>query len=153
MIREKNVLQIRKLRERDRQDWEELFRGYCAFYQVPASDQQVDAVWAWLIDESHIFEGLVAEKSGEGLVGLAHFNPRPNPLRGCDTCYLSDLFVKPEMRGTGLGNQLYRSVMEVCRERGWPALNLLTQQSNETAQALYDRYGEKTDFYWYATSL
>ncbi len=143
----------RPIKPEDFDQWKPLFEGYCAFYERVIDEAHIETVWLWLTDPSHIMEGFVAERDDRTLIGLAHFHPRPNNLAACDTCYLSDLFVAPHVRERGVGDGLYKAVMEECRKRGWPVLNLLTQHSNETAQKLYDRYGAKTDFYWYATAI
>ncbi|GLR25197.1 GNAT family N-acetyltransferase [Limnobacter litoralis] len=55
---------------------------------------------------------------------------------------LSSLGVLPQLQGAGLGNQLVKSFLNVCKEKGLPAVYLTTDQSdNDKANAFYQRCG------------
>ena len=58
----------RPVAEPDRERWAELYRGYAAFYEVPAPD--LDHLWR-RITELDELECFVAELDGD-VVGLAH---------------------------------------------------------------------------------
>lgn len=143
----------RALEASDKIRWSALFDGYCEFYEYPISEKRSATVWEWLMDDQNPCECRVADSDDFGVIGLAHYNPRPDSLDGNYSCYLADLFVDPKARGLGIGDGLYRDVMDICRQRGWDTLNLLTHYSNKQAQKVYDRYGAKTDFYWYSTTI
>ena len=88
--------------ERDRERWAELYRGYCAFYEVPASD--LDHLWRRLVGEGEL-ECFVAELDGL-VVGLAHVRAFARPLEGDTAGFLDDLFVDPTQRGGGVGSRI-----------------------------------------------
>ena len=52
---------VAPLKSEDRPAWEELARGYKAFYRTPATDAQYEAAWRQLRDE------------GSGLCGLGAY--------------------------------------------------------------------------------
>lgn len=64
-------------------------------------------------------------------------------------CYLQDLFVAEEARGLGLGRALIEAVYEAARNVGASRVYWLTQESNKTARALYDKLAERSGFIQY----
>jgi hypothetical protein len=64
--------------EPDQERCAELYRGYCAFYEVPAPD--LDHLWRRLTAGGEI-ECFVAELDGD-VVGLAHVREFARPLEG-----------------------------------------------------------------------
>lgn len=83
--------------EPDRERWAELYRGYSAFYEVPAPD--LDHLWHRLVVEGEL-ECFVAEVDGL-VVGLAHVRAFARPLEGDTAGFLDDLFVDPTSAGVG----------------------------------------------------
>jgi GNAT superfamily N-acetyltransferase len=53
------------------------------------------------------------------LVGLAHYRPFPRPLSATFGCFLDDLFVAPDSRGSGAADLLLAELRLVARESGW----------------------------------
>jgi GNAT superfamily N-acetyltransferase len=64
-------------------------------------------------------------------------------------CYLQDLFVVGEARGLGLGRALIEAVYETARNVGASRVYWLTQESNTSARALYDKLAERSGFIQY----
>ena len=91
---------IRHVEQADRAQWDRLYLGYAAHYQVETDIPRRDSLFAWLLNPGHVCGGLVAE-TNDGLVGLAHYRSMPSPLRGAEVGFLDDLFVDPERRGLG----------------------------------------------------
>jgi GNAT superfamily N-acetyltransferase len=110
-------------------------------------------VWSWLLDPGHVLEALVAREPGGRLVGLAHFRAMPRPLTGSDAAFLDDLFVDPDYRGHGLGDQLLLRLKEVARERGWTIIRWLTADNNYRARGVYDRHATRTQWITYQIDL
>jgi ribosomal protein S18 acetylase RimI-like enzyme len=67
-------------------------------------------------------------------------------------CLLNDLYVAPGGRGRGIGKALIQLAREHAASQGSACLRWQTEQSNETAQRLYDRLGA-TRSAWYSYSL
>lgn len=55
--------------------------------------------------------------------------------------FLTELFLVPEARGHGLGNQALDHVEAVARQHGARALHLMAREENVVARRLYARHG------------
>ena len=135
--------------EEDRPGWRRLYDLYAEFYRMPMDDTIAGRVWNWLDDPSHPVKGLVAKTPDGKVVGFTHFRPMPSPLRGVDLCFLDDLFVLPEVRGTRLGEALIQAVVDEAKRQGWPAVRWITAEDNVRARRLYDRVAKKTHWATY----
>jgi ribosomal-protein-alanine N-acetyltransferase len=127
---------IRPATTADIPELEELWRAFGAEVPEPpyvVVDERKE------LEELHalVREGiaLVAESDG-GLVGfaLAH---RRGPRHG----FLSDVYVRPEARRSGVARALVHEVATRLREQGAEALELEVVASNEGARAVYERWG------------
>ena len=146
-------IRIRALEAGDRAAWDGLYQGYADFYQVEQSAGMRERVWTWLHDPAHECRGLVAEAGDGGLIGLTHFRPYARPLAASTGCFLDDLFVTPEARGTGAAAMLIDAVREIAQAQGWTVLRWITQEDNYRARGLYDRVAEKTVWVTYDIKL
>jgi GNAT superfamily N-acetyltransferase len=136
-----------------RQDWEKLYAGYAAFYQVVQTLEMRATVWGWILDPSHEVEGLIAVDPSGRAVGLAHFRPFARPLAARMGGFLGDLFVAPEARGSGAAQALIEAVARLGRERGWSVVRWITAEDNHRARAAYDRLATRTRWLTYEISL
>ena len=141
-------MQIRKPKPEDRPEWDRLYSGYATFYKVDQTPEMRDRVWGWLHDPAHESEGLVAEE-GDHLVALAHFRPFARPLSATTGCFLDDLFVDPETRGTGVADAMLAALEEIARTRGWTVVRWITAENNYRARAVYDRKAVRTGWVTY----
>ena len=57
-------------------------------------------------------------------------------------CYLEDLFLDEAARGKGIGKALLDDLVEKAKANGWARLYWHTDEGNETARRLYDKYTE-----------
>src|SRR5215475_9199792 len=64
-------------------------------------------------------------------------------------CYLEDLFVDPTRRKTGAGRALIEAVYRAADARQCTRTYWVTDASNATARALYDRVAGKEPFVQY----
>jgi ribosomal protein S18 acetylase RimI-like enzyme len=91
----------------------------------------------------------VVEDASGALSAFAQYQLMHRSLGGTMTCYLSDLWVDPAMRGAGTGRALIDHVLDFARKRGLPGVRWLTQESNYPARMVYDAYARRTDFILY----
>ena len=122
----------------DRLQWEALYRGYAVFYKVDTGATKLQTLFDWLLDPSHVCEGVVALAEDGGLAGLAQFRMMPSPLRGAEAGFLDDLFVDPARRGKGAGAAFLHHVDGIAAARGWPVTTWITRDANYRARGLYD---------------
>lgn len=143
------TLTIRPLAPADHAEWRRLWTGYLEFYNTSVSEAVYAVTFARLIDPARPQQNaLVAELDGR-LVGLVHYIYHAHNWRAEDVCYLQDLYVDPETRGTGAGRALIEAVYAAADANGTPAVYWLTQEFNTTARQLYDRIATVTPFIKY----
>ncbi len=140
---------IRPLRAADEADWRRLWTGYLEFYKTSVSEQVYRTTFARLLgDDPQDFHGLVAERDGK-LIGLTHYLFHRHCWRIENVIYLQDLYVDPEVRGSGAGRALIEAVYAAADAAGCPSVYWLTQDFNATARLLYDRIAKVTPFIRY----
>jgi ribosomal protein S18 acetylase RimI-like enzyme len=133
----------------DRKEWESLYFGYAEYYQVPMDQSILDTVWSWIFDENNPFYALIAKSdSGESL-GLMHYRAMPSPLRGKLVGFLDDLYVKPQGRGTGVVDALYKALNDSASDKGWPFVRWITADDNYRGRNVYDKLSDKTKWVTY----
>jgi GNAT superfamily N-acetyltransferase len=140
---------IRPLAARDEPDWRRLWTAYLAFYETTVPETVYASTFARLLgDDPQDFSGLIATVDGRAM-GLTHYLFHRHCWKVENTCYLQDLFVTPEARGTGLGRRLIEAVYAAADANGTPSVYWLTQEFNTTARQLYDRIARVTPFIRY----
>lgn len=141
---------IRRLGASDRIPWERLFRAYIDFYQATVADDVIELAWQRLITgPPDGFLGLVAVDDTGHPVAIAHVLFHISTWSPTTYCYLEDLFVDPSARGAGIGRALIEAVYRAADERGCTRTYWMTQETNDSARALYDRVAEKSQFIRY----
>lgn len=140
---------IRPLRQDDEAQWRRLWTGYLEFYDSSVPEEVYRTTFARLIDPARKHQGaLVAEQDG-ALIGLVHYIYHAHNWRVEDVCYLQDLYVDPQVRGTGAGRRLIEAVYAEADRNGTPSVYWMTQEFNATARQLYDRIAKLTPFIKY----
>ncbi len=133
----------------DRKGWEKLYCEYAEFYQVPMNQEILDTVWSWIFDEHNKFYALMAKDDAGKCLGLMHYRAMPSPLRGKLVGFLDDLYVKPEVRGGGVVDALYKALSDAASENGWPFVRWITADNNYRGRSVYDKLSEKTQWLTY----
>lgn len=146
-------LTVRPLNLEDREQWGLLYQGYADFYEVRQTPEMRDTVWSWLHDETKEPQGLVAAKPSGQLVGLAHYRSFARPLSATTGCFLDDLFVGPDERGSGAADALINAIKEIAAVKGWSVIRWITADNNYRARAVYDRLATKTQWVTYDIKL
>jgi GNAT superfamily N-acetyltransferase len=140
---------IRPVAANDVVEWRRLWTSYLEFYAATVPEEVYRTTFARLISEgSPEINGLIAEVDGRP-VGLVHYIFHRHGWKVEEVCYLQDLYVAPEARGTGLGRALIEAVYVRADAAGRPAVYWLTQEFNHEARKLYDRIAKVTPFIRY----
>lgn len=141
---------IRPVAPEDRDQWQAMFDAYQEFYKRPGLPQEFfDQAFARLMSgDAADFHGLVAV-DGTELLGLTHYVFHPNLRLPAGSCYLQDLFTRPEARGRGVGRALIQAVYGAADAAGVSDVYWLTAEDNYAGRMLYDRVGIKSPFIRY----
>ena len=143
---------IRPIGPADQAAWMPLWRGYQSFYQTDIPDEVSAVTWARLLDPAEPMAGALAWQ-GDRAVGLVHHIRHRSCWTTGDYCYLQDLFVAADIRGSGAGRRLIEHVYDIARTAGCARVYWLTHETNTTAMQLYDKVADRSGFVQYRKSL
>ena len=137
-----SLMQVDSARDDDLDVLLPLMRGYCDFYEVAPPDEGLERMARTLIAAPDP-EGmlLVARDDAGKPVGFAAVGWKWSSLRAARVAIMEDLFVHPDVRGTGAGRALIAACADRARDGGAPCLMWTTALDNERAQAVYDSVG------------
>ena len=146
---DRSRVKIRPLAPDDRSAWAPLWEGYNRFYERTIPAEVTEVTWARLMAPDEDPRGFVAVDGDGRLVGFTHYLFHLSTAQVGPVCYLQDLFVSPDVRGSGAGRALIEAVYEAADAAGAEQVYWLTQTFNETARRLYDRVASVTPFIKY----
>ncbi|NJY64297.1 GNAT family N-acetyltransferase [Salinimicrobium sp. CDJ15-81-2] len=145
-------LEIRNARKEDMPAVLELIKELAAFENEPdAVITTVDTLETEGFGENPLFHVFVAEVDGK-IEGMALVYYRFSTWKG-RTLHLEDLIVREEMRGTGIGNALYRKVIAYAKEQGLKRVEWVVLDWNKHAIDFYERSGAKILKDWYTVQM
>ncbi|MBB2964112.1 GNAT family N-acetyltransferase [Methylobacterium sp. R2-1] len=136
----------------DEADWRRLWVGYLAFYGEDLAEAVTAATWRRILDPASPVFARVAERE-KRLVGMTVNVLHEGTWTVAPICYLEDLFVAPDARGTGLGRALIADLIALGKEQGWSRLYWHTETGNAQARRLYERFATADDFCRYRLVL
>lgn len=139
---------IERVTEGDLAELLPLMRGYCDFYGVAPSDDELLA----------LARALIADPQREGVQLIARDDDEDGTPLGFATIYwlwstsiaariglMNDLFTAAGARRRGVGAALIQSCLDEVRARGGALLQWQTAIDNHTAQALYESVGARRE--------
>ena len=101
----------------------------------------------FLFGERPVAEALIAEFETTP-IGFALYFPTFSTFVGRPGLYLEDLYVRPNMRGKGVGTLLLQHVARLARERGCGRLEWSVLNWNEPAIRFYETLGARAMDDW-----
>jgi GNAT superfamily N-acetyltransferase len=143
---------VRPLARSDYEQWLPLWDGYNAFYgrsgptALPLDITRMTG--ARFFDAYEPVHCMIAESGGR-LVGLVHYLFHRSTTAIEPVCYLQDLFTNEPARGKGVGGALISEVYRQAKAAGSLRVYWQTHETNRTAQALYDKFAERSGFIVY----
>ena len=146
-------LNVRAVRPADAQAWLALWRGYCAALDGAVPDTTTEGVWQRILAPDEPIWCLVACRLDSEPVGFANYVLHPHTWSLQPICYLEDLFVVPEARGSGAGRMLMVALISLGKQHGWRRVYWHTHENNYRARTLYDRLTQRTDYVRYDIEL
>jgi len=143
---------IHDLTAADRDEWLPLWSAYLDFYETTLPDAVTETTFERLVAGRELHGALARDADGRA-VGLVHWFAHPATWTATAYCYLEDLYVSPDARGTGAGRALIEHARAWAEASGCSKLYWLTHETNTTARALYDRVAKQTGFVHYEIRL
>jgi GNAT superfamily N-acetyltransferase len=107
--------------------------------QISTSEKQLRET---LFGDERFVEVLLAEFDGM-MVGYALFFKNFSTFLGKPGIYLEDLYVKPEMRGKGIGKALLDRIISTAKQRNYGRVEWSVLDWNESAIDFYLKIGAK----------
>lgn len=145
-----NGLKIRPLQPNDQPEWRRLWTLYLEYYESTVPEEVYTTTFARLLSgEDNEFAGLIALLDDQP-IGLTHYLFHRHCWKVENVCYLQDLVVDKDLRGTGVGRALIEEVYRKADEANCPSVYWMTQHFNEVGRRLYDRVGQLTPFITYS---
>ena len=145
-------LALRPPAHADRAAWDRLWQGYQRFYKVEIAQEVSDQTWARLHDPAEPIWACLAWQ-GARAVGMVHWIYHRSTWTDGPYCYLQDLYVDEDVRGSGAGRALIAHVRADAEAARASRLYWLTHETNTDAMQLYDRIAEKSGFVQYRKIL
>lgn len=149
---DKKTITIELIQHDEYQQWLPLWQSYQHFYQVTLSELTTKITWQRFFDTNEPLYCAVA-KMGNELIGFTHFVFHRSTWAEKNFCYLEYLFVAPNIRGRQVGKQLIDYVKRQALDQQCARLYWHTQETNSTAQKLYDWVAEKPGVIEYRMAL
>ena len=140
---------IKKISQKDREYWENLWASYLHFYGTKRSKEIFCTTFSRLIDNDYTdCEGYIAYMNGKA-AGIVHCLYHIHLWQEEKTCYLQDLFVDEHFRNKGIARKLIEKIYIKADAKKIKGVYWMTQNFNINAQKLYDKIGVKTSFIKY----
>lgn len=88
------------------------------------------------LDDVHVLLAGGTEPSG-----FAYLTLRPAPYFDGPLAQLEELYVRPDLRGRGIGTALLQGALEQCRERNAGEMHINVDEVDFDARRFYERHG------------
>lgn len=140
---------IRLIELKDEKRWRELWLGYCQFYKMNLSEENVAHLWNRIHDQSSSVYAICSVDERGYIGGLAHYVLHESTSQLRPVCCLQDLFVDQTIRNSGIGRELIEWLLIEMKSKRWGRVYWHTSENNYKARALYDKFTSQNDFLRY----
>jgi GNAT superfamily N-acetyltransferase len=82
--------------------------------------------------ESPVHDILVAELQDDGIAGYLNMHRQPCLTFATPEGFISELFIRDDCRGKGIGGRLLEEAERLARERGWWRLHLVNHRERDS---------------------
>lgn len=144
---------IRRIEPRDEARWRQLWDAYTRFYDREPVEAVTRYTWARLMDPASPLWAIVAECDSAGVIAIANCVMQENTSTLTPGCYLSDLYVDPAQRASGVGRTLITWLVTEAKAKGWARVYWHTKENNYRARGLYDQFTSHSGFLRYVINL
>jgi len=133
-------IQIEPARESHKRKVLDLLKAQMAEHHIEIAPERILRAIDGYLDHPELGFILIARRQKE-IVGLACVSLIWTIEYGGKSCWLEELYVSPEARGTGTGSQLLNEVIKRARQLECDAIDLEVESDHQRAEALYQRAG------------
>jgi GNAT superfamily N-acetyltransferase len=146
------MIEIRDPTAADEVAWRCLWNGYLDFYETMVPEEITVETWQRILDpKSGIFCRLAVWN--KRVIGFTVSILHPGTWSATPVCYLEDLFVSHEARGSGAGRALINDLIAKGHASGWRKVYWQTRADNAAARRLYDTFATADGFVRYTVEL
>ena len=139
-------MQIRQAKPGDETQIFNLIYALAVYEKAPEQVTNTPQQLARDLFEDKICSAIVAEE-GNQIVGFSLYYISYSTWKG-KCLYLEDFFVIPEMRKTGIGEQLFQKTVEIAKEMGVKRMDWQVLEWNEPALNFYRKQKAILDPEW-----
>jgi GNAT superfamily N-acetyltransferase len=139
-------MQIRQAKPGDETEIFNLIYALAVYEKAPEQVTNTPQQLARDLFEDKICSAIVAEE-GNQIAGFSLYYISYSTWKG-KCLYLEDFFVIPEMRKTGIGEQLFQKTVEIAKEMGVKRMDWQVLEWNEPALNFYRKQKAILDPEW-----
>jgi GNAT superfamily N-acetyltransferase len=140
---------VRYVTAEDEAVWRELWRDYLAFYKTTRDEDIYAETWRRIHDPNEQMFAMAAETPEDGVIGIVNFLYHRFFWGKENRIYLNDLYVRPDVRGTGAGKAMIAAVVDHAKEHNCEQVWWLTAEDNAVARKVYDSVATLSPFVKY----
>ncbi len=131
-----------------------LVRGLAEYEQLESEFTATQTDFEMLLfAPDHVAEATLATLPDRSPVGIALYYRSVNTFKGQTGMFLEDLFVEPDLRGSGIGIALLRHLAEIAVDRGYNVIEWRVLNRNTPSIRFYERLGAPRDNQWQVRRL
>lgn len=137
--------QIRPVASNDHAQWLAMWDGYLAFYQQELKPETTATTWKGLLSPGGHDCLVAVDAESLKLIGFVTYLFHASTWTDRGYCYLEDLYVTQQRRGSGAGTSLINAVVGVARHRKVSRVYWHTGETNDVANSLYQKVAKQQD--------
>ena len=142
-------VEVRPIQPQELEEVLPLIAGYQTFYRAEPDVERNRQFFSRFLQPSD--EGLLLGAWVDGrLAGFATLYWFFSSTKAADSVLMNDLFVREDVRGSGIGRALIERALDETRRRGAAHLEWFTAPDNLKGQRLYDSIPGASRSTWYA---
>ena len=142
-------VEVRPIQPQELEEVLPLIAGYQTFYRAEPDVERNRLFFSRFLQPSD--EGLLLGAWVDGrLAGFATLYWFFSSTKAADSVLMNDLFVREDVRGSGIGRALIEGALDETRRRGAAHLEWFTAPDNLKGQRLYDSIPGASRSTWYA---
>jgi len=122
-----------------------LIADYQTFYESKTISEAKNRAYFTRFVPPNDYGMILGAWDGDDMVGFACIYWTGSSIEARDVALMSDLLVRANQRGKGVGRALIDACADAARERGCAWVEWLTHVNNRTAQRLYEQTGANRD--------